>query len=160
MATLRSRIKFGLEIATLLTALAALASVILSYRQIQLAAESSRLTAYQQIISNSIEFDKVLADHPELRPYFKDGKTPATDDAQYKEVALIAELQVDVIDSIVGYTIDFPRQREKLIWENTFKRSFHESPVTCGLLFARQEQYHEDTVRIAKAACSKSPKSP
>lgn len=54
------RIKFLLEIGTLLTAITALISVIFTYNQLSVEIASSRLSAYQQITSNSVEFDKTM----------------------------------------------------------------------------------------------------
>jgi len=141
-----SRIRFGFELATFLTAIAALFSIGLTYRQIGLA-------AYQQIISNSIEFDKVLVEHPELRPYFKDSKHIAKDDPSYNRAALIAELQLDVIDSIIAFPLGFAQATEKHTWANTFQRSFRESPIMCEFLQERREQYHDDTIQVAKTVC-------
>ena len=140
-----SRIKFGLELATFLTALAALGSIWISTR-------SNQLAAYQQLVSISIEFDKLLADkeNAEFRPYFKDGKPLDKNDKDYRRVALIAEMQLDAIDASVALTLNFTNETAQGTWRTTFKRSFRESPVMCELLRERYEQYHLATVRIAK----------
>src|SRR5215470_8438496 len=100
------RIKFGLEIATLLTAIAALASVWLTYQQTRTSIEATRLAAYQQLTANSLEFNKALAerDNAELRPYFKEGKQIDRDDRLYNRVALLAEMQVDGVYQTVRST--------------------------------------------------------
>jgi len=151
------RIKFGLEIATLLTAIAALASVWLTYQQTRTSIEATRLAAYQQLTANSLEFDKALAekDNAELRPYFKEGKQIERDDRLYNRVALLAEMQVDAIDAIIAYTLEFTRPSEVQTWTNTFHRSFRESPATCEFLHERQEQYHVQTVQLAESHCTK-----
>jgi hypothetical protein len=151
--TLGAWTRLGFEIATLLTALAALASAGLTYSQLQLSTDATRLAAYQQTIANSIEFDKAMADRPNLRPYFKEGKPIAKDNGDYNEAALIAELQLDIIDSIIAYPILFAKQSETSTWDVTYHRAFRESPIMCEFLQERREQYHEQTVQIAKKVC-------
>ncbi len=148
-----SRIKFGLEIATLLTAATALASVILTHRQLGLTQRQLELLAYQQIISNGVEFDKVLIEHPELRPYFKEGKAIGKDDRLYNQAALIAELQLDMIDSIIVFPVSAAGSSHVTTFPETFARAFRESPVMCEFLQERRDEYHDQTVDVAKKAC-------
>ena len=96
-----------------------------------------------------------MLEHADLRPYFKEGKPIVKDDLLYNKAALMAELQLSIIDAVLAFPISFAGPQVST-FDPMFVRAFRESSVMCEFLQKRQKQYHMQTVEIAKNACQLS----
>jgi hypothetical protein len=57
-----------------------------------------------------LALDRVFLDHPELRPYFYEGKDLDKSDPLYAQVEAVAEMHLDVFDYNLNYRLHFPNE--------------------------------------------------
>ncbi|WP_320067665.1 hypothetical protein [Micromonospora sp. RTGN7] len=85
------------DILAIAAIIAALLSAIYSYRLSRRAHDTS---IYYGVIGLFRELDKTFIEHPEVRPYFYEGKPVDVDDPNLQRVRAVAELVLDTFEWI------------------------------------------------------------
>jgi hypothetical protein len=89
-------------------------AVIVSIRTAQAQMSCSEiqtsLLVKDRTLANVLALDRIFFDHPELRPYFYEGKDLDEADPLYPKVAAVAEMHLDVFDHDIEYRQQFPKQ--------------------------------------------------
>jgi hypothetical protein len=106
----------------------------------------------QQVISDSMDVDKIFIQHPEMRPFFRDKKPIRPADEGYDRAAAIAELRANALDAILV----FPGVFAVGNWTNVARSIFRDSPIMCEFVSKYKENYSAATVKIADEACQPS----
>ena len=131
-----------------------------TFVQAQHLARSVESGAYQSITSELLELHKLYLEHPELRPYFRDGRDIRPDDPNYEQALVLAEFQLDFFDSFWVQSEQMPNilGREGpdwLSWVTYMRDSFALSPIMCRHLDSIKAWYTPEFVAFAKASCPK-----
>ena len=106
------RISLVISTAALLISALGFTAVIFSIRTAQgqmnyMAAQTS-LQVRDHSLSNCLALHKIFLDHPELRPYFFEGKDLKESDPLYPKVVAVAEMHLDVFAYNLDYRLLFP----------------------------------------------------
>jgi hypothetical protein len=72
------------------------------------AAAQTRVQTSNRSLSNVLTLDRVFLDHPELRPYFFEGKDLKESDPLYAQVEAVADMHLDVFADTLDYCLVFP----------------------------------------------------
>lgn len=129
-----------------------------TFVQAQHLARSVESSAYQSITSELLELHKLHLEHPELRPYFRNGREIRPDDPNYSKAVVLAEFQLDFFDSFWVQSEQMPNilGHEGAAWKSwvTYMRdSFALSPIMCRHLDSIKVWYTPQFVAFAKASC-------
>ena len=147
----------GTSLLGLFVSIASIGAVAISFYTLKQADTSARLSralsAYQEMVSRSEDVDKVLVEHPAMRPYFRDRKPLSQADEDYNLAAAIAEMRVDAFDALLEFPdlIGFGSQVEG--WRNTVRDAFRDSPVMCDLVASYKANYGRTIVKLANEGC-------
>ncbi len=111
----------SIVIAQLVASTATAITVLFLVYQIRLQTVSTNNQIYQNFVSNSLEIDKALIAHPELRKYIY-GNEPVDPEKVNVDLLLsVEELVVDVVENVKIFEKQIPR--ENLIgWKNFIRR--------------------------------------
>jgi len=111
----------SIVIAQLVASTATAITVLFLVYQIRLQTISTNNQIYQNFVSNSLEIDKALIAHPELRKYIY-GNEPVDPEKVNVDLLLsVEELVVDVVENVKIFENQIPR--ENLIgWKNFIRR--------------------------------------
>jgi len=131
-----------------------------TFVQAQHLARSVESSAYQSITSELLELHKLHLEHPELRPYFRNGRDIGPDDPNYNRAIVLAEFQLDFFDSFWVQSEQMPnilgRQGAAwLSWVTYMRDSFALSPIMCRHLDGIKTWYTPEFVAFARASCPK-----
>ena len=87
-------------------------AVIISIRtaqeQMGYAAAQTRLMTRDRSLANVLTLHRIFLDHPELRPYFFEGKDLKETDPLYPQVEAVADMHLDVFAYNLDYRLVFP----------------------------------------------------
>ena len=87
-------------------------AVIVSIRtaqgQMSYMAAQTRILTRDRSLCNVLTLHRVFLDHPELRPYFFEGKDLEESDPLYPKVATVADMHLDVFAYNMDYRLVFP----------------------------------------------------
>jgi hypothetical protein len=118
-------------IATAVGAVGTIISLIFLYSQLRDIKSSVRSSTYLNLYEQMIEIDKFFFDHPELRPYFYEGK-PGGDNMRDEKAAnrlnSVAEMMIDFFD-MAYHQRDCMPPGTVAGFENYMKRIYRSSPV-------------------------------
>ena len=89
---------------------AVIVSIWTAQKQVTNVAAQTRLQVRDRTLGNVLALDKVFLDHPELRPYFYEGKDLDKSDPLYPKVEAVAEMHLDVFDYLLNYRRQFPEE--------------------------------------------------
>jgi hypothetical protein len=142
----------------LCVSIASIGAVAISFYALKQTDTSARLgralSAYQEMVSRSEDVDKVLVEHPAMRPYFRDRKPLSHADEDYNLAAAIAEMRLDAFDALLEFPdlMGFESQAES--WRNTARDAFRDSPLMCDLAASYKANYGPTIVKLANEGCS------
>jgi hypothetical protein len=137
-----------------IASIGAVAISVFALKQANTSARQSRaLSAYQEMVSRSGDVDKILVEHPAMRPYFRDKKPLSHADEDYNLGAAIAEMRLDAFDALLEFPdlMGFGSQAES--WRNTVRDAFRDSPVMCDLVASYKANYGPTMVKLANEGC-------
>jgi hypothetical protein len=80
-------------------------SIWIAQSQLSYIAVQTRVQIRDRSLSNVLALHKVFLDHPELRPYFFEGKDLAPSDPLYAQVEAVADMHLDAF----AYNLDYRR---------------------------------------------------
>jgi hypothetical protein len=87
-------------------------AVIFSIRtaqgQMSYMAAQTRVQIRDRSLSNGLTLHKIFLDHPELRPYFFEGKDLKASDPLYPQAEAVADMHLDVFAYNLDYRLVFP----------------------------------------------------
>ena len=110
-------------------------AVNLNTKSVNLNAAALDLTVNQNIMSHTLDVDKLFVDYPDLRPYFFEFTPITPSNKDYNRALAIADYQLDFFDvflSQVYYSQSFlsdPQSGDA--WDNYMGISFLQSPIMC-----------------------------
>ncbi len=126
----------SIVIAQLITSTATAITVLFLVYQIRLQTISTNNQIYQNFVSNSLEIDKALIAHPELRMYIYGNEPVNPEKVNVNLLLSVEELVVDVVENVKIFEKQIPR--ENLIgWKNFIRKvesssGFEYFMETCG----------------------------
>jgi len=112
--------------------------------QTKYVAESLKSSAYGNVTAQVLKVDELFIEHPELRPYFYSSTHINENDSAYNKAISTAELILDVFDSVLLQTNQFPQVWPHNWWEEYVMDSFANSPILCEYLNVRKDWYSGD----------------
>jgi len=121
-------------IATVLVGIIGIVGVLVSIKMtsdradkaIYEAAYQTKQARYVSIASWTLELDKIYIQHPQVIPYFEEGKSIAKDSDDYGLVVATAEFIIDLMDSMLdAYNEKWPDEG----WRNWAEDIFSKSPI-------------------------------
>jgi len=135
--------------------------IVIAWQMI-IARQAYEAQAWQVIIQQTGEINKIFIEHPDLYPYFYQKKRVQSDDIIYPKVISMADMYLDFID---GFEDAYVRKlagmedggKYRIPWENYFQDQFSQSPALCNRYKEVKSWYTEDGVleTFAKKGCSK-----
>jgi hypothetical protein len=140
------RLSLAISAAAVLISALGFTAVIVSIRTAQeemgyVGAQTS-LQIRDRSLANVLALDRVFLEHPELRPYFYNGKDLDETDPLYPQVEAVAEMHLDVFDYNLNYRILFPQQYHHPEAEESFIREMlASSPVMRRRLIKKREWF-------------------
>jgi hypothetical protein len=157
----REEIKLLLEYVKVAISLAAIGSVIFAGLQWRIANENAKnanqvalVALYKQIIDDWTEELDAMVEHPELRPYFEDGKALSDSDENHSMILALADRRLNTMDAILTYIQMKGVGGDTTAWRNTFANAFGSSPVLCSRLGEDQTSYEgARIIPIWEASC-------
>ena len=112
-------------------------------------AQNIKTQVYQSIGNQLIDINKVFVDHPELRPYFYEGKEISKGSKLYGLATSIAEMRLDFYDSVLIQMKYFPKYFV-VGWKETIRDVFAFSPIMRETLEIRRKWYSPGLVQLAR----------
>jgi hypothetical protein len=105
------RLYLALSVVGLLISVLGFTAIIVSIRtaQVQMnhVAAQTRILSRDRSVSNVLTLHKIFLDHPELRPYFFEGKDLKESDPLYPQVEAVADMHLDVFAYNLDYRLVF-----------------------------------------------------
>ena len=106
------RLSLALSAVGLVVSALGFTAVIISIRtaqeQMSYMAAQTRVQIRDRSLSNVLTLHRIFLDHPELRPYFFEGKDLAESDPLYPKVEAVADMHLDVFAYNLDYRLVFP----------------------------------------------------
>ena len=87
---------------------AVIVSIQTAQRQMSYAAAQTRILSRDRSLCNVLELHRIFLNHPELRPYFFEGKDIKETDPLYPQVEAVADMHLDVFAYNLDYRLVFP----------------------------------------------------
>jgi hypothetical protein len=87
---------------------AVIVSIRTAQAQMSYAAAQTRILTRDRSLFNVLTLHRVFLDHPELRPYFFEGKDLKESDPLYPQVEAVADMHLDVFAYNLDYRLVFP----------------------------------------------------
>lgn len=135
-------------------------AIVLTYGQVKASGVSLAASTHQNIISHTMEIDKLFIDNPELWPYFFDDKEIAEGDQNYDKALAVGYYHLDFFDTFVtqenAFSNTFPGGRaSRDAWYNYMHNTFRSGPIMCKVLHMGNEEksYEPEFVAIFDQDC-------
>ena len=126
-------------------------------RQTSHIADSARADAFDRVQAQMFIIDQLFVTHPELRPYFYEGKPPADDQLLRQRLLAAAEMVLDVFEVIVLHQKYFVGVWPGGTWEVYMRRVFTHSPVLHDYLDANADWYPTELTEIMRRSSTPRP---
>jgi len=125
-------------------------------KQLSDSLESAALT---NISSQEFEINKIFFEHPELRPYFFDGKDIDETNKDYARVFALASLRHDFIATFFyqsKYIPEFQSENNQTwqLWDRYIKDIYAKSPVMCKHLERAADYDSPAFIEFGRQSCS------
>jgi putative addiction module component (TIGR02574 family) len=114
--------------------------------QLDSANKSLKTGIYANMSNWTFDQDKTFLEHPDLRPYFFDGKDMDPGDPRYLKAESIAELLLDNFDSELEFGPYFPGGAPHQSWTNFMHDSFDNSPILVRTIEKDWRQYEHGPI--------------
>jgi hypothetical protein len=143
--TLYERWTLIIQVFGIILVVASLGFVAYQTRQ---TAELARRQAYEGGSGQMSAIDNIFVEHPELYPYFYDGKMIAKNDPEYFKVLTVAMAITNFLEGTL------PRDGAEPMpwWEKYMNDQFAISPIMCEYLEQRQNWFDPRLVKIMRDA--------
>jgi hypothetical protein len=87
---------------------AVIVSIRTAQEQMSYMATQTRVLTRDRSVANVLTLHRIFLDHPELRPYFFEGKDLKESDPLYPKVEAVADMHLDVFAYNLDYRLLFP----------------------------------------------------
>jgi hypothetical protein len=149
------RISLALSAAGLIVSALGFTAVIFSIwtaqGQLSLMSAQTCLQVKDRSLSNTLALDRVFLDHPELRPYFYEGKDLDKADPLYPKVEAVADTHLDVYGYGLSYRARFPDQyHDPKAYEHCVRDMLALSPVMRRRLEKKAEWFSPELRELLK----------
>jgi hypothetical protein len=116
--------------------------------------ESTEIAAYQSIVSQIMEVDKLFIKHSELRAYFYSGKYIDKTNSDYEKVIAISEYFLDYFEVEILQARYFPKLWPQWweAWKTFMKNIFANSPIMCEYLTSKKGWYIKELIDVMELA--------
>jgi len=116
--------------------------------QTQQTAQQAKRQAYEGGSGQMSAIDNIFVEHPELYPYFYEGKVIAQDDPEYVKVLTVAMAVTNFLEATL------PREGAHPMpwWEKYMSDQFAASPIMCEYLERRKDWFDPRLVKIMREA--------
>jgi hypothetical protein len=141
-----------IQVVGIILVVASLGFVLYQTRQ---TAEIARRQAYEGGSGQMSAIDNIFVEHPELYPYFYDGKVITKNDPEYFKVLTVAMAITNFLEGTL------PRDGAQPMpwWVKYMNDQFAISPIMCDYLEERQNWFDPRLVKIMKDAKNRSSSS-
>ena len=114
----------------------------------------------QDIMSHTMDVDKLFIDSPDLRVYFFNKKDITSEDENYNKALAIADYQLDFFDAFLtqsSHSSSFQDKETRETWDSYMDNSFKNSPVMCKELkiVSDKKEYTTDFINRFAKYCPK-----
>ncbi len=139
--------KWTLFIQSIGILLVLLSLVFIAYQTRQ-TAQLARRQAYEGGSGQMSAIDNIFVEHPELYPYFYEGKVIAQNDPEYVKVLTVAMAVTNFLEATL------PREGASPMpwWEKYMSDQFASSPIMCEYLERRNDWFDPRLVKIMREA--------
>lgn len=110
-------------------------------KQTEVAAEQTKLLAYQNISAQMVAVDRFFIEHVELRAYIYDDKVISEEDELYPEVLATAEMMMDFMDGVFNMRPYMPEYPWDESWGRYFEDLVDSSPAIRHFIKDKYEWY-------------------
>lgn len=147
------RTRLRLQIVQTSAALISMVAIVIAYYQFQEGQRREEQSVYRTISTDWNEHLRLFVDKPQFRPYFFEAKPVASDDPNAEAVYAIADVRLDLMDSILA-NMDARdwSEEETAGWRSTFRDAFAMSPVLCDMI-SRTSAHFALLKKPAEAGC-------
>ena len=133
-------------------------SMLILNKQTNQATKATFAAVYQGIAAQMQDFDKLLIEKPNLRPYLYRNKPLPDDERERDEVLATAELLVDLADNVVAQSPLLPDHHRRL-WDEYFRDMYRSSQAIREYWRDYGEWYCDDLQALFAQACVESPQA-
>lgn len=116
--------------------------------QTQQTAQQAKRQAYEGGSGQMSAIDNIFVEHPELYPYFYEGKVIAQDDPEYVKVLTVAMAVTNILEATLPRAGADPMPW----WEEYMSDQFAISPIMCEYLERREDWFDPRLVKIMREA--------
>lgn len=137
-------------------AIVLVAGIIIAVYQSLKIREAIDTSTWGSLAAQLTEVDKQFVEHPELVPYFYEGKKiERSDNREYQLAYSLGVLVIDFMDSsiVMGKHID-PEIFEPDNWERFYEYQFRQSPLICDIIIDEADIYGNGIVERGKRICA------
>jgi hypothetical protein len=157
----REEMKLVIEYFRLAATFALLSSVLFAGLQWSNANEAAKranlvanLALYQRMTNEWRDHLKTFVERPHLRPYFEEMKAFETDDKYRQSVLALADVRLDVMDSVLTYAAMSGQSNAIMGWKNAFASAFRKSTILCARLKDTESSYPNAEILLVAASCA------
>ncbi|HEY2530521.1 MAG TPA: hypothetical protein VGJ20_21755 [Xanthobacteraceae bacterium] len=122
-------------------------TMLMIWRQAKYAHHTAMSQVYQSTANSFATVQMYFVDHPELRPYFYDGKRLDASDPEYVRVTAVAEFWLHAVHNLTihrRYMGEYPWY----VWEGSLRDVYNESPILQHFLREHPHWYTDEVHRI------------
>lgn len=122
--------------------------------QTKLSRDAVQAQTWQILTQQGSDISRIFLDHPNLRPYFYDGKPLDKTDPNFNAVMAVSEMYLDFIEGFQDdYVFALPGMAKdgesRLLWDKYFKDMFASSPALRTYAKEKQNWYSTDFAAYA-----------
>jgi hypothetical protein len=136
------------------------ASIIFAGLQWRTANQIADQAVYQQLVKDWKEHLQNFINHPNLWPYFEEGKLLQPGDESRDLVFSLAEVRLQAMDAVLANIRLRWNPDSYPQWNTTFEREFRNSPVLCSWFRKTSSEWEDVLQDIAKRSCAPEPALP
>jgi hypothetical protein len=108
-------------------------AVLLLLFQVFLAQRDGRVQLITGMTTMMLEVDKAFIEHPDMRPFFKDGAQPPETGTTHEQAHAIATSMANALDHVVAH-LGSMKHDARRSWEKYIADLYQQSPVFADLL--------------------------
>jgi hypothetical protein len=134
---------------------AVIVSIRTAQEQMSYQAAQTRVLTRDRSLSNVMTLHKIFLDHPELRPYFFEGKDLEESDPLYPKVEAVADMHLDVYGYNLDYRLVFPDDyRHPEAYKRYIRDMLARSPVVRRRLETKGEWFSPYLQEVLKESAA------
>ena len=136
------------ELVAIALQLLALVAVIYQLSRLNL---SIRISAQAAVYQQATDARAFLVQHPKLRKYFFEGRTPHPKSEDYSRAKTIAEMFLNYMEHLILQKGSL-RPSDWEAWQKFAKKTLRNSPIMCEMLTKQENTYCKELVDLYNQA--------